>query len=202
MLLFAPLSSFPPLPPPAPDPAPSIQRNIALSPSQLLGVLGSALLLLGLYLPFERGASGLAHGHLSEHGTGISEASVIVVMAVLSFVLALRQCCPALAATAMVSLMALASAALLTVGPFLVPAPTSQNTLCCVRPPALLQTVWRDGSPAPCVSPGWGWYLILAASMLLFVAAVLDDVLEARAPRRRPFAECPPPLDGPSPDCV
>lgn len=220
MLLFAPMPLVPPLPPEEPAPSRSVRRRGALSPSQLLGIIGAAFLVVGLLLPFEGRSAGLALGALNERGSGTREAAVIATMAALSVFLTLKNCCPALALTAMIAQLAFASATLLTLGPFEVSAPQSTvpPQLAFAGEPVLAQEgekkeekkeaanenlICHLATP-PRASPGLGWYTLLIGPLVLFVAAVLDDILAALAPQRRsyPILDCLPPLDSSSPDCV
>lgn len=220
MLHFAPMPLVPPPPPEEPAPSRSVRRRGALSPSQVLGIIGAAFLVVGLLLPFEGRSAGLAIGALSDQGSASMEAMVIATMAALSVFLALKNCCPALALTAMIAQLAFASATLLTLGPFEVSTPNSAAApqLAFAAEPVFAQEgekkeEKKEGTgenlilhlaTPPQVSPGPGWYVLLIGPLVLFVAAVLDDILAALAPQRRsyPILDCLPPLDSSSPDCV
>jgi hypothetical protein len=154
----------------APRPCP--RSSLHLSAGQVFGVLGAALLLIGIYTPALGGplGQGKALFQMGRNGEGQCEALVVFALAVVSLWLATRRLCPVLAVTAMGCQLAVASAFLLQISTAVLPVPAASpsapsrlpNFICYLRRTPITFCL--------------GWCFLELGILLLFSASVLDDV--------------------------
>ena len=146
-------------------PARQLRHPWRLKPAQILGVVGSLLLLLGLNVPTFAIDVGIICRLLSLHGTAIA------LLALASLLLAVKNHCVLLWLTGIGCQMAMAHSYLLWVWEVASTRPLE------LAPPAI-------HPPSGLLS---GWWLMELGLLLLLVAAALGDLLAARQVRPAPL---------------